>query len=240
MTRRQPPLALRNAPRQQRARKRVEDLLDAAAEVFDEVGYDKATTSMVAERAGVSPGTFYRWFPDKATLADALAERYLEDLGSMYQALLTGDPDGLAIPAADLVSRVIDALTDLATTHPALGALLASAVTPGNPTPAGRRLRDDMHAQLTVVLDLRVPGIDPIDRDRVARVLLDVVLTLLSTVGHLPAEEQAATTREYVDVILAYLDAKFPPDDDPSWDDPNRTVRALRPAPQVRGDDRTS
>jgi len=230
---------LRNAPRQQRARRRVEELLDAAAEVFDEVGYDKATTSEVAERAGVSPGTFYRWFPDKATLADALAERYLEDLGAMYQSLLgteaAGDGDP-AEPAADLVSRVIDSLTDMATTHPALGALLASAIAPANPSPAGQRLRADMHAQLVTVLDLRVPGIEPVDRDRVARVLLDVALTLVSTVAHLPEEEQAKTTREYVDLILAYLDAKFPPPDDPSWDDPTRPVQPLQAAPQVGRD----
>lgn len=236
MTRRQPPQALRNAPRQQRARRRIEELLDAAAEVFDETGYDKATTSLVAERAGVSPGTFYRWFPDKATLADALAERYLEDLGAMYQSLLDPGADGPDEPAAELVARVVHALTEMATTHPALGALLSSAVAPGNPTPAGRRLRDDMHAQLVTVLDLRVPGIEPADRDRVGRVLLDIALTLLSTVGHLPADEQEETTREYVDVILAYLDAKFPPADDPAWTDPDRRIRPIKAAPQIGRD----
>lgn len=236
MTRRQPPQSLRTAPRQQRARRRIEELLDAAAEVFDEVGYDKATTSEVADRAGVSPGTFYRWFPDKATLADALAERYLEDLGAIYRSLLDSEAEGAgtpAEPAAELVRRVIESLTSMATTHPALGALLASAIAPGNPSPAGRRLRDNMHTQLVAVLDLRVPGIEPVDRDRVARVLLDVALTLVTTVAHLPEDEQAATSSEYVDLILAYLDAKFPPPDDPAWTDPARPVRPMRAAPQV-------
>jgi AcrR family transcriptional regulator len=233
VTTRQPPQALRTAPRQQRARRRIEQLLDAAAEVFDEVGYDKATTSMVAERAAVSPGTFYRWFPDKATLADALAERYLEDMGEMYRSLLDSDPDE---PAAELVSRVIQALTAMVTTHPALGALLASVIAPGNPSPAGALLRDNMHAQLEAVLDLRVPGIDPEDRTRVARLLLDVVLTLLTTVGHLPEAEQPRTAQEYVDLILSYLDAKFPPEDDPAWSDPARRVRPIRSAPQVAAD----
>lgn len=233
MTARQPPQALRNAPRQQRARRRVEELLDAAAEVLDEVGYDKATTSMVAERAGVSPGTFYRWFPDKATLADALAERYLEDLGAMYQSLLDGDPEE---PAAALVSRVILALTDMVTTHPALGALLASAIAPGNPSPAGHLLRDNMNAQLESLIDHRVPGIGADDRTRVARMLLDVVLTLLSTVGHLAPAEQPRTAQEYVDLILSYLDAKFPSEDDPVWTDPGRRIRPISPAPQVGPD----
>ena len=232
MTPRQPPHALRTAPRQQRARKRIEELLDAAAEVFDELGYERATTSLVAERAGVSPGTFYRWFPDKPTLADALAERYLEELGAMYQSLLGAD-DEPAEPAAELISRVIHALTALVTEHPAFGALLSSAIAPGNPSAAGQRLRVDMNRQLVAVLDLRVPGLDPADRDRVALVLLDVALTLLSTVGHLPPDQREATTNEYVDLIVCYLDVKFPAEDDPAWDDPNPRVRPIRPAPQI-------
>ena len=143
------------------------------------------------------------------------------------------DPDE---PAADLVSRVVRALAAMVTTHPALGALLASAIAPGNPSPAGHLLRDNMHAQLEAVLDLRVPGIHPDDRTRVARILLDVVLTLLPTVGHLAPAEQMRTAQEYADLIITYLDAKFPPEGDPAWSDPGPRIRPISPAPQVSSD----
>jgi len=74
------------------------------------------------------------------------------------------------------------------------------------------------------------------DRTRVARMLLDVVLTLLSTVGHLAPAEQPRTAQEYVDLILSYLDAKFPSEDDPVWTDPGRRIRPISPAPQVGPD----
>jgi AcrR family transcriptional regulator len=53
-------------------------LLDAAAAVVDELGYERLTTAMVAERAGASIGTVYRYFPDRIAVLQALAARNLE------------------------------------------------------------------------------------------------------------------------------------------------------------------
>ena len=59
---------LRKQPTQQRAIDRVEALLDTAAVVFHELGYEKATTNHIAERAGIPVGTLYRYFPSKVHL----------------------------------------------------------------------------------------------------------------------------------------------------------------------------
>lgn len=58
----------------------VERILDAAAHVFGERGY-AASTNHVAERAGVSIGSLYQYFPDKDALLVALHDRHLDDLG---------------------------------------------------------------------------------------------------------------------------------------------------------------
>jgi AcrR family transcriptional regulator len=55
-------------------------LLDAAAAVIDQIGYERLTTAMVAERAGASIGTVYRYFPDRIALLQALATRNLDRL----------------------------------------------------------------------------------------------------------------------------------------------------------------
>ena len=55
----------RNEPVQARSTARLTALLDAAAAVIDEIGYERLTTAMVAERAGASIGTVYRYFPDR-------------------------------------------------------------------------------------------------------------------------------------------------------------------------------
>ena len=71
-------IPLRNEPVQARSTARLAGLLDAAAAVVDELGYERLTTAMVAERAGASIGTVYRYFPDRIAVLQALATRNLE------------------------------------------------------------------------------------------------------------------------------------------------------------------
>ncbi|MCU1636754.1 MAG: TetR family transcriptional regulator [Cryobacterium sp.] len=66
---------IRTEPLQQRSAERLTALLDAAAAVVDEVGFDRITTAMVAERAGASIGTVYRYYPDRVAVLQALRER---------------------------------------------------------------------------------------------------------------------------------------------------------------------
>ena len=49
----------RAARRQERGVRRAEAVLDAAEQVFAELGYDQTTTAAVASRAGISPGSLY-------------------------------------------------------------------------------------------------------------------------------------------------------------------------------------
>lgn len=66
---------LRNEPVQARSTARLTSLMDAAASVIDEVGYERLTTAMIAERAGSSIGTVYRYFPDRIAVLHALSVR---------------------------------------------------------------------------------------------------------------------------------------------------------------------
>jgi AcrR family transcriptional regulator len=70
-------LLLRNAPVQARSTARLTALLDSAAAVVDEIGYERLTTAMVAERAGASIGTVYRYFPDRIVVLQGLSARFL-------------------------------------------------------------------------------------------------------------------------------------------------------------------
>ena len=67
--------AVRTEPTQRRSTQRLDALLDAAAEIVDETGFERLTTQMVAERAGASIGTVYRYFPDRVAVVQALRER---------------------------------------------------------------------------------------------------------------------------------------------------------------------
>lgn len=69
----------RKRPRQERSRATVEAILEAAARVFEEEGLSGATTNRIAERAGVSIGTLYQYFPSKESLAVALVEDHIRE-----------------------------------------------------------------------------------------------------------------------------------------------------------------
>jgi len=68
---------LRNEPVQARSTARLASLLDAAAAIIDEIGYERLTTAMVADRAGASIGTVYRYFPDRIVVLQSLSARSL-------------------------------------------------------------------------------------------------------------------------------------------------------------------
>ncbi len=69
---------LRNEPVQARSNARLTSLLDAAAAAIDAVGYERLTTAMVAERAGASIGTVYRYFPDRIAVLQSVAARSID------------------------------------------------------------------------------------------------------------------------------------------------------------------
>ncbi len=78
--------SMRRTPKQARGKQRVDHLLDTAAQVFDEVGIEAASTNLIARRAGVSIGSLYQFFPNKEALFNALVERYAQAMLSVFTA----------------------------------------------------------------------------------------------------------------------------------------------------------
>jgi AcrR family transcriptional regulator len=73
-----------------RARTRA-TLLAAAREVMAGRGVEGATIADVAARAGVSPGTFYNYFPDVPALVDALVDELVADLDRVISEVMDED-----------------------------------------------------------------------------------------------------------------------------------------------------
>jgi AcrR family transcriptional regulator len=68
------------APQRKRGHERVASLLSAAADTFVEKGYDAATMTEIAARAGASIGSLYQFFPTKEAVAQALMGGHAEAL----------------------------------------------------------------------------------------------------------------------------------------------------------------
>lgn len=95
----------RRSPSQQRSRERVERMLAAASALIAEQGSDAMRMGEVAERAGVSIGSLYQFFPDKRAIVWALAERYTAESQACISAALkdVSDVEGFKNAFSELV-----------------------------------------------------------------------------------------------------------------------------------------
>lgn len=83
----------RKQPKQERSQATVEAILSATTHILTENGYDQLTTNRVAERAGVSIGSLYQYFPNKEALIFALAEHHANEMVRLAQHHLEGLSD---------------------------------------------------------------------------------------------------------------------------------------------------
>ncbi|HRS97030.1 MAG TPA: TetR/AcrR family transcriptional regulator [Smithella sp.] len=70
----------RKIPSQERSRKTMAAIYEAAAQVFTSVGYVEATTEQIAEKAGVSIGSLYNYFSGKEAILNGLWEKYVDEI----------------------------------------------------------------------------------------------------------------------------------------------------------------
>jgi len=95
----------RKLPSQQRSIENVERILNAAAAVLAEGGYDNLKTVTIAKKAGSAVGSVYQYFPNKHAIMTMLVERWL---ASDVRALDRVEA------RADEYDSIVDEFTDLA------------------------------------------------------------------------------------------------------------------------------
>lgn len=111
----------RLAQRQKRGVQRVEDILDAAGILFTEHGYDQVTMNMISNKAAITPGSLYQFFPNKDAVTEAYAEMVTHQLHHLYDAMMA--PDVLELPFTLMLDRFIDGLMVFNRTYPGYLAL---------------------------------------------------------------------------------------------------------------------
>lgn len=113
--------------RQERGQRRAASLLVAAGNVFEEFGYERATTNSIAARAGVSVGTLYQFFSNKQEIAEALAEKYAKENEAVFDSAFRFDAAGASLP--EMIRAIVDPVLDFRQHAPGFDTLfLGSAV----------------------------------------------------------------------------------------------------------------
>ena len=100
----------RKTPQQSRSLATVEAIYDATIQVLLKSGEDRLTTVHVAERAGVSVGTLYQYFPNKQALLFAVLERHMVRVATAVEDVCVANHfQPLEQMIDELVNRFIDA-----------------------------------------------------------------------------------------------------------------------------------
>lgn len=218
-----PNLPTRTSPRQARSAKSLDLILDAAEQLFHERGVSETSTVDVAAAAKVSVGRLYYWFPDKDAVTNAVMQRSEQRLRDFLGKVIVHDPD---VPTPDLLNRAIPLIGAFFREHP--GSLAVLMRGPTDPVDHGRAMCTYFEQLAAGVVEARVPGIPPVERDLVATTITRIVLGLMAEYVRLDIEQGNVVLVETRYVLAAYLHCRYPGHLDPVWDDPDDPIRPSR------------
>ena len=192
------------APQREVGRQRVAELIEAAAAVFQERGFEAATMAEIAARAEAKIGSLYRFFPNKDAIADALMEHQAEILRAAYDAVQGRAADATPDELADIL---IDLLVEL---HPQMRGYAALLDSRGDWTVVRQRFRAQTLAGIKTALTTCAPGLDDQEADDIAAVVLNNMKVMLAM-----TTKDAPTTPGAPDQLRLmtrlYLTAKLAP-----------------------------
>lgn len=196
-------------PKQARSRERFDRILDAAAELFAEVGYDAVTADDIAARADTSVGGLYRFFPDKLAVFHALADRYFSQLQELFTALHTDA--SIHLPLEDYINHMIDAFDRFVVDNPGYRAVFAqSRLVSTEILSMDTAFNQVIVQQLADFFAVRNPSLEPDQCNLIAIVSVEVgsVLEILSlTRDHNFRQRILMETKK---LLIAYLKQYFP------------------------------
>lgn len=204
--RRADPFRPRKRPLQTRSQRTVEAVLEAAAQVFASRGYAGATTNHIAERAGVSIGSLYEYFPNKDALLVALLEGHLAE-GEEVIERAAAEVAARALPIREAIRVFIGAMVDLHERDRGLHRVLFEE------SPLPRRIRNkiaDMEERVTERVE-RLLRADPSVRVPDPALAAAMVVHTIEALTHKPvihggwAADRSAYVEEVARLVESYL-----------------------------------
>jgi AcrR family transcriptional regulator len=194
-------------PVQKRSRERFGRLLDAAAEILAEGGYDALTTNRVAEAAGIPIGSLYQFFPDKQALVEALSERYSVAIRELCEETLTVD-----LARRDLiefVGELIEGISRIQTRNAGFLCVFSGDSTSGPYGGLARALRGTMAHHLDRVLAEAYPEVPQGQRRLVLKTMADASAAMISSLGLEKERERPIVVDEMKTMLGLYVAARF-------------------------------
>ncbi len=199
-----PSVAARKKPLQQRSASLVADLLEAAVRVLQREGARRFTTVRVAERAGVSVGSLYQYFPNKEALLFRLQADEWETTWSNLEQIL-GDQH---LPPRVRLRRAVLAFFRSERDEAHLRVALDDAGALFRDSPEAKALRAKATARMRAFAQEFLPRASPAARAFAGDYVLTVMVAVAEQItaqgrSHAEVEAWAATTG---DLLCGFLE----------------------------------
>ena len=196
---------MRRRPTQERASATVEAVIQAAAELFCDLGYDHASTNRIAERAGVSIGSLYQYFANKEAILEALLHEHQRAVHEVVEEafLVLDDPE---VPFRQGLEGLFTRLVDFHAADPELTRVLSAEVPQLAHGSAGTD-EFDHYTFRTVEMLRRRPDVAVKNMELSAMLLVSTVESLTRWLAHGAPEgvDSAGYIREAVAMLVGYL-----------------------------------
>lgn len=194
----------RRIPRQSRSRALVDSILEATARVLSERGYAGTNTNLVAERAGVSVGSVYQYFPNKDSLITALHERHAVEMHAAMETVLARTPSlGLRAQLAAIVHAWVAAHQVAPELHRVLEKEFPFFDAPSDQSPADQSI----HKRVRQLLEDHRNELVPQDLNLAAWIILQSMESLIHAAVIPPGASYPIekTEQAIIDMLVGYL-----------------------------------
>lgn len=200
---RKPQVSSRKDPQQARSNDLVSAVLDGAVQVLRKEGAQRFTTARVAERAGVSVGSIYQYFPNKAAILFRVQAEEWRQTSAMLGRILSDTSRSAQARLRDLVIAFIRSECEEAEVRLAL----AEAAPLYRDAPEADEARGEGWRQFHAFIDEALPTTPPRQR----AIVTDLLKRTLSGVGSSYSEEPRSEeeiehySNGLADMLCAYL-----------------------------------
>jgi AcrR family transcriptional regulator len=195
--------SLRREPTQQRGRDRVKRVLDAADELLARSGAEALGTKQVAAAAGVSIGSLYFWFPDKESIAEALAMRYWQELSDLVADFAEAADAGTL--DHDPVGDVLGVLAAGFRARPGFLALWFGGLRTERLRDATRAYRTEVTSCVERIIAVAQPDSEPELRGTISRMVVLLGDGILREAFRLDRDGHPVVLDEGAHVLRAYI-----------------------------------
>ncbi|WP_437880467.1 TetR family transcriptional regulator [Pseudomonas sp. LRF_L74] len=204
-TRRRPQISSRKQPQQARSTELVAAILQAATQVLAEEGATRFTTARVAEKAGVSVGSIYQYFPNKASILFRLQVDEWMQTTKMLRNIL----EDASTPHLERLRTVVHAFLRSECEEAEVRGALNDAAPLYRDSPEARQARAEGDQMIDVFMMEALPKASAASRELAG----DLIFTTLGTVGNSFSQTRRtkAEIKVYADTMAdmfcAYLQA---------------------------------